>query len=520
MKQIQFFDTTLRDGEQTPGVNFNVNEKVQIALQLEKLGVDVIEAGFPISSPGDFACVKAIGEAVQTTSVTALGRCREQDILRVKEALALAKQPQIHIFLATSDVHMQYKLKMSKKEVLESINHHVRFARRFFDIVQFSPEDATRTERAFLIEAVQAAISAGAKVINIPDTVGFTNPTEFGQLFADLKANIPQFDEVIFSCHCHNDLGMAVSNSLAAIEHGALRIEGSINGIGERAGNTALEEAAVALHIRKGFYQATSHIVLNQIKNTSDLISRLSGLPIPRNKAIVGANAYAHESGIHQDGVLKNPETYELITPSLVGVKKNSLPLGKLSGRHAFISRLEDLGYSLNKEEIDQSFRYFKQLCDVKKEVTEADLHALIAEQSAEQTETAVISHLQVQYMTNGVQSAVVRIENKDGVREDAATGAGSIEAIYQTINRLLKQDLSLTSYHIQAITPGQDAQAEVHVVVKDATGTPFHGIGIDYDVLMASAKAYLNASLKSQRLPSTKQTKTQLTEVLTADCN
>ncbi|EMG29080.1 2-isopropylmalate synthase [Listeria fleischmannii 1991] len=504
MKKIQFFDTTLRDGEQTPGVNFDVKEKVRIALQLEKLGVDVIEAGFPISSSGDFECVKAISEAMTTTSVTGLARCREQDILRAHEALKHAKHPQLHIFLATSDVHMQYKLKMTKDEVLASIKHHVTFARKLFDIVQFSPEDATRTDRAFLIEAVQTAILAGAKVINIPDTVGYTNPSEFGQLFRDLKANIPQFDEVIFSSHCHDDLGMAVANSLAAIENGARRVEGAINGIGERAGNTALEEVAVALHIRKDFYQTETNITLNQIKATSDLVSRLSGMPVPRNKAVIGGNAYAHESGIHQDGVLKNPDTYEIITPALVGVQKNSLPLGKLSGRHAFNTRMEELGYSLSEEEQNEAFKRFKNLADVKKEISEADLHALVVGQASETAEDETLAHLQVQYVTGGVQAAVVRTEGKQGVREDAATGAGSIEAIYNTINRLLNQNVTLVNYHIQAITPGQDAQAEVHVVIQNEAHEEIHGIGIDHDVLAASAKAYLNASTK--QIPAGKQ--------------
>ncbi|WP_099222311.1 2-isopropylmalate synthase [Listeria costaricensis] len=501
MKKIQFFDTTLRDGEQTPGVNFNVKEKVQIALQLEKLGVDVIEAGFPISSPGDFECVKAISEAVKHSSVTGLARCVEKDIDRAKEALKDAAKPQLHIFLATSDVHMKYKLKMTREEVLASIKHHVTYARQHFDIVQFSPEDATRTERSFLIEAVRTAIDAGAKVINIPDTVGYTNPTEFGQLFRDLRENIPTFDEVTFSSHCHDDLGMAVANSLAAIENGATRVEGAINGIGERAGNTALEEVAVALHIRKDFYQAETSITLNQIKATSDLVSRLSGMPVPRNKAVIGGNAYAHESGIHQDGVLKNPDTYEIITPALVGVEKNSLPLGKLSGRHAFITRMTELGYALSEEEQNESFRRFKQLADVKKEVTEDDLHALILGQTQAANEEVELRHLQVQYVTGGVQGAIVRIETENGdTQEDAATGAGSIEAIYNTINRLFGQNVTLTDYRIQAITAGQDAQAEVHAVIQDEHGTDFHGIGIDHDVLTASAKAYLYASTKCQK--------------------
>ncbi|WP_430534048.1 2-isopropylmalate synthase [Listeria rocourtiae] len=499
MAYIQFFDTTLRDGEQTPGVNFNQQEKIQIARQLETYGIDVIEAGFPIASDGDFHSVKEIANVIKTATVCGLARSVERDIDRAYEALRNAANAQVHVFLATSDVHMKHKLNMSRSEVLASIKHHVAHARKLFPIVQFSPEDATRTDPAFLVKAVQTAIDAGATVINIPDTVGFTNPTEFGALFRYLRENIPRFDEVIFSTHCHDDLGMSVANALAAIENGARRVEGTINGIGERAGNTALEEVAVALHIRNDYYKSESGIILNQTKKTSDLISRLSGMPVPRNKAIIGGNAYAHESGIHQDGVLKEPTTYEIITPALVGVEKNSLPLGKLSGRHAFVTRMEELGYTMTDEEKNDAFKRFKHLADVKKDVTEDDLHALILGQASEKADDYELNHLQVQYVTGGVQGAIVRIHAEDGsVLEDAATGAGSIEAIYNTINRLMEQDVELTDYRIQAITAGHDAQAEVHVIVKDKDGTTYHGIGIDNDVLTASAKSYLHASAKA----------------------
>lgn len=495
MKKVQFFDTTLRDGEQTPGVNFDTKEKIRIALQLEKLGIDCIEAGFPISSPGDFECVKAIAETVKTTSVTGLARCVEKDIDRVFEALENAIYPQIHVFLATSDLHMEYKLKMSREEVLASIDHHVRYAAKKFKIVQFSPEDATRTDRDFLIKAVQTAIHAGAKIINIPDTVGYTNPTEFGQLFRDLKANIPEFDSITFSCHCHDDLGMATANSLAAIENGATRVEATINGIGERAGNTALEEVAVALHIRSDFYDAKTNIILNQFKTTSDLVSRLSGIPVPKNKAVIGGNAYAHESGIHQDGVLKNPSTYEIITPALVGVEKNSLPLGKLSGKHAFQTKLTELGYTIPADEQTRLFKRFKNLADAKKHVTEEDIHALVLGQSEETDKPFELTHMQIQFVTNGIQAAVIKVKDAAGKSaEDAATGSGSIEAIYNAINRLTNQNVTLVDYRIQSISAGQDAQAEVHVIIKTKSDNTFHGIGIDYDVLTASAKAYLQA--------------------------
>ncbi len=497
MKKIQFFDTTLRDGEQTPGVNFNTEEKVQIAKQLEVWGIDVIEAGFPIASEGDFEAVQAIAKAVKKMTVTGLARCQKKDIDRAYEALKEAKDPQIHVFLATSDIHMKYKLKMTREEVLAAIKDNVAYARNKFNKVQFSPEDATRTDRSFLVEAVQTAIDAGATIINIPDTVGYTNPTEYGQIFRFLKENIADFDKITFSSHCHDDLGMATANALAAIENGATRVEGAVNGIGERAGNTALEEVALALYIRKDFYQAESGIILNETKKTSDLVSRLSGMPVPRNKAIIGANAYAHESGIHQDGVLKNPDTYEIITPSLVGVENNSLPLGKLSGRHAFITRIEELGYQLKEEEVKETFKRFKDLADKKKQVTVDDLHALMAGHTQEKAERYHLESLQLQYVSDGKQGAIVAIrDEQDETQTDSAVGSGSIQAIYNTIDRIMKQTILLTRYRIHAITAGEDAQAEVHLVVEDPqTGAKFNGVGIDFDVLQASAKAYLQAS-------------------------
>lgn len=497
MRKIQFFDTTLRDGEQTPGVNFNTKEKVQIALQLEKWGVDVIEAGFPIASPGDFEAVQSIARQVKNMTVTGLARCQKKDIDRAYEALKDAVDPQIHVFLATSDVHMQYKLKMTREEVLASIKKHVSYARSLFEKVQFSPEDASRTEKDFLLEAVQTAIDAGATIINVPDTVGYSNPTEYGAIFKSLIENIQSEQEISFSSHCHDDLGMATANALAAIENGANRVEGAINGIGERAGNTALEEVALALSIRKDFYQCESNIVLNETKRTSELVSRLSGIPVPKNKAIVGDNAYAHESGIHQDGVLKNPETYEIITPTLVGVNQNSLPLGKLSGRHAFNAKLEELGYQLNDTDSKEAFKRFKALADKKKQITDKDLIALLADQYREETEKYKLTDVQVQYSSNGYQGAIVSIINEENETQVASQiGSGSIQAIYNTIDELLQQDPELTEYEIQALTGGEDAQAEVRVTLRDKkSNDEFRGIGVDFDVLHSSAKAYVQAS-------------------------
>lgn len=496
MRKIQFFDTTLRDGEQTPGVNFNTKEKVQIALQLEKWGIDTIEAGFPIASPGDFEAVKAIGQAATKMTVAGLARCQKKDIDRVYEALKEAKYPQIHVFLATSPVHMEYKLKMTEAEVLASIKEHVTYAKERFEKVQFSPEDATRTERGFLLKAVQTAIDAGATIINIPDTVGYSNPTEYGALFAYLIGNIQSEEEIIFSSHCHDDLGMATANALAAIENGANRVEGTVNGIGERAGNTALEEVAVALHIRKNYYQAESGIVLAESKRTSDIVARLSGVAVPRNKAVIGANAFAHESGIHQDGVLKNPETYEIITPQLVGVKNNALPLGKLSGRHAFVTKLEELGYHLSEEGLKTAFSRFKDLADKKKQITDQDLIALMADEVRTEEESARLVGLQLQYVSCGRQGAIVTVEEEGQTREASAIGAGSIQAIYNSIDQIFDQQPKLVNYEINALTAGEDAQAEVHVSVAcPKTGRRINGIGVDFDVLEASAKAYVQAS-------------------------
>lgn len=496
MRKIQFFDTTLRDGEQTPGVNFNTKEKVQIALQLEKWGIDTIEAGFPIASQGDFEAVQAISRAAQKMTVAGLARCQKKDIDRAYEALKEAKHPQIHVFLATSPVHMEYKLKMTETEVLASIKEHVAYAKARFEKVQFSPEDATRTEKAFLLKAVQTAIDAGATIINIPDTVGYTNPTEYGALFAYLIGNIQAQEEIIFSSHCHDDLGMATANALAAIENGANRVEGTVNGIGERAGNTALEEVAVALHIRKDYYQATSGITLAETKRTSDIVARLSGVAVPRNKAVIGANAFAHESGIHQDGVLKNPETYEIITPQLVGVKNNALPLGKLSGRHAFVTKLGELGYQLSEEALKAAFKRFKDLADKKKQITDQDLIALVADEVRGETDSAHLIGLQLQYVSAGRQGAIVSVEQEGQTHVASAVGAGSIQAIYNSIDQIFEQQPILVNYEINALTAGEDAQAEVLVFLEcPQTGKRLNGIGVDFDVLEASAKAYVQAS-------------------------
>ncbi|MGW9857368.1 2-isopropylmalate synthase [Staphylococcus hominis] len=494
---IQIFDTTLRDGEQTPGVNFSFDERLSIAKQLEKWGVDVIEAGFPASSTGSFKSVEAISKALTTTAVCGLARCKKSDIDAVYEATKCAAKPRVHVFIATSPIHLQHKLKMTQEEVLASIKEHVSYAKSLFDIVQFSPEDASRTDQEFLIKSVQTAVDAGATIINIPDTVGYSYPSEYGAIFKSLITNIKAENEIIYSAHCHDDLGMAVANSLAAIENGAKRIEGTVNGIGERAGNTSLEEIALALYVRKDHYGIETKIKLEQTKLTSDLISRYAGIRVPRNKAIVGQNAFSHESGIHQDGVLKNPETYEIMTPQLVGISKNELPLGKLSGKHAFAEKLKTLGYDIEPKQQIELFKQFKAVADKKKSVSDRDIHAIIQGSEHEQNAIYQVETLQLQYVSNGLQSAVVVIKDKEGhIYQDSSIGTGSIVAIYNAVDRIFKKNSELIDYRIDSVTEGTDAQAEVHVelVIEEQH---VNGIGIDHDILQASCKAYVEAHAK-----------------------
>ncbi|MFT8424694.1 MAG: 2-isopropylmalate synthase [Liquorilactobacillus sp.] len=380
MKKIQFFDTTLRDGEQTIGVNFSIEDKISIAKQLVSWGVDVIEAGFPVASKNDFKSVRKIGQEITNCKVTGLARCVKKDIDAVIDALGDTPNGQIHVFIATSPIHREAKLHMTKEEVIETINDCVSYAHQKFTHVEFSPEDATRTEWDFLVRAIRTAIFAGADVINIPDTTGYTNPEEIGELFDYLKDNIPEFDEVTFSVHCHNDLGMATANALSAIRHGATRIEGTVNGIGERAGNTALEEVATMLMVRGDFYQAATNICLNKTFETAKMVSQKSNMQIPNNKPITGANAFSHESGIHQDGFLKNHATYEILTPQSVGVAHSSIPLGKLSGSHAVTVKLEEMGYEIDKNTTKDIFIKFKSIADNQSIVSDDDLVQMMNE--------------------------------------------------------------------------------------------------------------------------------------------
>ncbi|EHJ52581.1 2-isopropylmalate synthase [Streptococcus macacae] len=502
MQKVEFLDTTLRDGEQTPGVNFSIKEKVAIAKQLEKWGISSIEAGFPAASPDSFEAVKQIAAAMTTTAVSGLARSVKSDIDACYEALKDARYPQCHVFIATSPIHRHFKLKKSKEEILEAITEHVAYARSKFDVVEFSPEDATRTELDYLLQVVQTAVDAGATYINIPDTVGFTTPVEFGNIFKYLIENVKSDRVIIFSPHCHDDLGMATANTLAAIKNGAGRVEGTVNGIGERAGNVALEEVAVALNIRSDYYNAKSDIVLNETIDTSELVSRYSGIPIPKNKAVIGGNAFSHESGIHQDGFLKNPLTYEIITPELVGVKKSSLPLGKLSGRHAFIEKLKELSIDFEESEIADLFAKFKALADKKHEITDADVKALVTGNDIENPEGFHFKDLKLTSNADDTITAQVIMINGDGEEvEIFANGKGSVEAIFNAIDKFFNQTVKLVSYTIEAVTDGIDAQARVIVSVENVdTDTIFNASGIDFDVLKASAISYINANTFVQK--------------------
>ncbi|WP_100405031.1 2-isopropylmalate synthase [Bacillus solitudinis] len=495
MRKINVFDTTLRDGEQSAGVNLNFEEKMEIAKQLERLGVDIMEAGFPASSKGDFNSVKAIADTIKNCSVTGLARSVHSDIDTAWEALKGSAEPRIHVFIATSPIHMEYKLRMTSNEVVEAAVAAVKRSAAKFPQVQWSAEDASRTELPFLARIIEAVIDAGATVINLPDTVGFTTPHEIGNMFRYVTEHVPNIHKAILSTHNHDDLGMAVANSLAAIQNGAGQVECTMNGIGERAGNAALEEIAVALTIRNDYYKADTGLTLKEIKRTSSLVSKLTGMVVPNNKAVVGLNAFAHESGIHQDGVLKNKETYEIITPELVGVSSNRMVLGKHSGRHAFKDKLVELGFAGNDEQLERIFKAFKDLADKKKDITEDDLFALMTEATlGDAVSYYELESLQVNYGTNNIPTATVtmKIPSQEIIQE-AATGSGSVEAIYNTLERIVDAPIVLEDYRIQSISAGRDALAEVFVKVK-YDGIESTGRGTAHDVLEASAKAYINA--------------------------
>ncbi|MBU2761600.1 2-isopropylmalate synthase [Acidithiobacillus sulfurivorans] len=499
-EHLIIFDTTLRDGEQSPGASMTRDEKLRIAQALERLQVDVIEAGFPVASPGDFAAVQAIARTVRESRVCGLSRARDEDIRRAGEALKEANAARIHTFIATSPIHMQAKLRMSPEQVLERAVAAVKLARQYCDDVEFSPEDAGRSEEDFLCRVIEAVIQAGARTINIPDTVGYNLPDRFGQLIANLRNRIPNADQAIFSVHCHNDLGLAVANSLSAVQHGARQVECTINGLGERAGNAALEEIVMAVRTRQDAFACDTRIDTSQIVATSKLVSTITGFPVQPNKAIVGANAFAHESGIHQDGVLKHRETYEIMRAEDVGWSANRMTLGKLSGRAAVRARLEALGIHLEKDTLDQVFARFKDLADRKAEIFDEDLQALVNEDlQEEQAEHYRLGYLRVCSEMGTHPEATVEVW-VDGVAKTAkAVGGGPVDAAFQAMESILNSETRLLLYSVNAITTGTDAQGDVTVRLQDASGRAVNGQGADTDIVVASAKAYLSAMNRLQ---------------------
>ena len=492
--RVRIFDTTLRDGEQSPGASMTSAEKLEVARTLVRLGVDVIEAGFPAASPDDLAAVKAIAAQVGDgeTVVCGLARAARGDIDAAWEAVRGARRPRIHTFLATSDVHLEHKLRLTRAETLERISAMVAHARGLCRDVEFSPEDATRSDEAFLFEALAAAVASGATTLNIPDTVGYTTPEEYGRLIAAIRARTPA--EVTLSVHCHDDLGLAAANTLAGLQAGARQAEVTVNGIGERAGNASLEEVVMALATRRARFGLVTGIDTTQLCRASRLVSNLSGMVVAPNKAIVGANAFAHESGIHQDGMLKHEETYEIMRPQTVGAVETRLVLGKHSGRAGLVSRLAELGYRLADAELEAVFGRFKALADRKKQILDADLEALVAEELDERP-TVALEGLQVACGTMGLPTATVRLRGGDGVlRVRAAVGSGPIDAACKAIEQALDMEVTLVDYVVHAVTPGLDALGEVSVRVRGADGRVVHGRGADTDVIVASARAYLAA--------------------------
>jgi len=493
--RVWIFDTTLRDGEQSPGASLTYREKVELAHQLALLGVDIIEAGFPIASPGDFQAVRTIAEKVKGATVAGLARCVKEDIDRCAEAVAPAERSRIHVFLATSAIHRKYKLRKARSEILKQAVASVKYARRYCDDVEFSPEDASRTEPDFLAQITEAAIDGGATTVNIPDTVGYAIPAEFGALIAYLFDHVPNIDQAVINVHCHNDLGLAVANSLAAVQNGARGVECTVNGLGERAGNAALEEVVMALRTRKDhFGNLTTGIDTTQLCRVSRLVSRLTGLSVQRNKAIVGANAFAHESGVHQDGMLKHNKTYEIMNPEDVGAAGSELTLGKLSGRHAFEKRLADIGILLSQEELQRCYERFIRLADKKKTIYDDDLLMIAREEMLESGRAYMLEYLHVSTGTETVPTATVRIRKGKKVIQDAACGDGPVDAALKTIDRITGIKGRLIDYSLQAITVGKDAMGEVNVRVSFGRArTMVSAKAASTDIVEASAKAYLS---------------------------
>ena len=506
--RIIIFDTTLRDGEQSPGATLNVDEKLSIARQLARLGVDVIEAGFPFASPGDFEAVSKIAELVGTEdgpTICGLARATKQDIKAAADALKPAAHGRIHTFIATSDIHLQYKLKKSRQEVLEIVPEMVGYAKSFVNDVEFSPEDAGRSDPEFMYQVLERAIAAGATTVNIPDTVGYTTPAEFGALIKGIKDNVSNIDQAIISVHGHNDLGLAVANFLESIKNGARQLECTINGIGERAGNAALEELVMALHVRRQYFNPflgrpveseapLTNIDTRQIYKTSRMVSNLTGMFVQPNKAIVGANAFAHESGIHQDGVLKHKLTYEIMDAQSIGLTDNQIVLGKHSGRNAFRTRLGELGFELSDQELNKAFLRFKDVADKKKEVTDWDLEAIVNDETRQTPEVFRLEHIQVSCGDHSRPTATVTVLTPDGQElTDAAIGTGPVDAIYKAINRVVDIPNKLIEFSVQSVTAGIDAIGEVTIRLRHE-GRIYSGHSANTDVVVASAHAYMQA--------------------------
>ncbi len=490
--QVVIFDTTLRDGEQSPGATMNTGEKLRLAIQLEKLGVDVMEAGFPAASEGDFDAVSKIAAKMKKTEVAALARTSKEDIERAWNAIKHAEKPRIHTFIATSDIHMEHKLNLTRDEVLQASIEAVRYAKSFTDNVEYSAEDGSRSDRDFLCKVFEAAIDAGATTVNLPDTVGYAIPQEFGDLVKYVIDHTPNINKAVFSIHCHNDLGLATANTIAAIQAGARQAEVTINGIGERAGNTSLEEVVMAMHTRPNFITTGTQIQTKEIYHTSRLVSMISGIVVQPNKAIVGANAFAHEAGIHQDGVLKNPMTYEIMKPEIIGLSKNKLVLGKHSGRHALRDHLKSLGYDLSDEEINLVFKKFKELADKKKHVVDEDLEAIVAEGILRTADTFDLEYQNVTSGTTVLPMASVKLSVQGRSVKGAGYGNGPIDAVFNTISKLTGTESELLRFSVNALTGGTDALGEVTVRLKE-NGLIALGKGADPDIITASAKAYIN---------------------------
>lgn len=500
MRKLNIFDTTLRDGEQSLGITLNIKEKLEIGRQLVRLGVDVIEAGFPASSPGDMNAVKRIAQEIRGVSVCGLTRAVKADIDICAEALKPAEAPRIHTGLALSPIHMKYKLRLEPEQAAEACVMAVKHAKKYVNDVEFYPEDAFRSDRHFLAGVLERVIASGATVVNIPDTVGYATPWEFGELITFLMNNVRGIENVTVSVHCHNDLGMATANSLAGIKAGATQVEGTINGIGERAGNTSLEEVIMAIYTQRGLYDVKSNIKTQEIMATSRLVSKITGVPIPSHKAIVGSNAFMHASGIHQDGVLKESSTYEIIDPALVGVPRNLIVLSARSGRHALKHRLEELGYSLGSENMNTVYEKFLQLADQKQEVFDEDLHALMGYALVEKNGVNLVS---IAVSTSGVSkaTATVTLEVDDKTVSDAAIGNGPVDAVFKAVDRLLGKTVTLEDYTIKSISRGSEALGDATVKVRYEGHEAVVGRGISTDIIEASAKAYVNAMSKLKAL-------------------